>query len=160
MCSTNQLVTTPVSLAFSGSGRVQPVPFRVPVATLRRALPAAGPPPPEPLPVSLQRLLLGELLRPEESFGRARSSRSPGAARDVPLALSSSPVPGAVPAGQAGGQAGEAEGRGGLLHPAGAEPEPEAVPGGRGCVPVRQLSLAGLALQPAAALCLWCRQDP
>lgn len=68
-------------------------------------------------------------------------------------------MPGAVPAGQAGGDAGAAEGRGGLLHPAGTEQEPEAVPGGRGGVPVRQLGLAGVGLLPAAAVCLWSRPD-
>lgn len=74
--------------------------------------------------------------------------------------VSASPVPAAVPAGQAGGDAETAEGRGGLLHPAGADEGPEAVPGSRGSVPVRQLGLAGLDLLSAAAVRLRSLQNP
>lgn len=74
--------------------------------------------------------------------------------------LSSPPVPGAVPAGKAGGHTGAAAGRGGLLHPAGSEQEPEAVPSSCGSLPLRQLSLAALGLLPPTALCVWSFQEP
>lgn len=74
--------------------------------------------------------------------------------------LSSPPVPGAVPAGKAGGHAGAAAGRGGLLHPAGTEQEPEAVPSRCGSLPLHQLSVAALGLLPPTALCVWSFQEP
>lgn len=108
----------------------------------------------------MQRLVLRELLRLEESLGGSETRRPFGLEQAVALALSSPPVPGAIPAGQAGGHAGTAEGRGGLLHPAGPEQEPEAVPGGRGSLPLRQLGLAALGLLPPTALCVRSCQDP
>lgn len=147
-------------LHLAGSRRVQPVSFWFPVATLWWAVPAAGPSLAEPLPVSLQRLFLRELLRLEESLSGPEARCPSGLEQEVTLALSPPPLPGAVPAGQAGGHAGTAEGRGGLLHPAGAEQEPEAVPGRHGSLPLRQLSLAALGLLPPTALRLRSCQEP
>lgn len=66
---------------------------------------------------------------------------------------------GAVPAGQAGGHVGKAEGRGGLFHPVSTQQEPEVVQGGGGGVSVRQLGLAVLGLLSAAALYFWILKD-
>lgn len=147
-------------LHLAGSSRVQPIPFWFPVATLWWAVPAAGPSPAEPLPVSLQRLFLRELLRLEESLSGSETRCPSGLDQEVTLALSPPPLPVAVPAGEAGGHAGTAEGRGGLLHPAGAEQEPEAVLGCCGSLPLHQLSLAALGLPPPTALCVRSCQDP
>lgn len=147
-------------LHLAGSSWVQPIPFWFSVATLWWAVPAAGPSLAEPLPVSLQRLFLRELLRLEESLSGSKISCPSGLEQEVTLALSSPPVPGAIPAGEAGGHTGTAEGRGGLLHPAGTEQEPEAVPGSRGSLPLHQLSLAALGLLPPTALCVRSHEDP
>lgn len=147
-------------VTISGSGRVQPSPFRLPVATVRWALPVAGHPPPEPLPVSVQCVLLWELLWIEKSLRRTGNFCSSWAPQEITLAFSSSPVPGAVPASQAGGNARTAEGWGGLLYPASTDQGPEALQGSRSSLPLHQLILAGLGLLPAAALCLRGHQDP
>lgn len=143
-----------------GPGWVPPIPFWYSVATFWWALPAAGPSLAEPLLVSLQRLFLWELLWHEESLSRSRTSCPSWFEQKVTLALSSSPVPVAIPAGKAGGHTGTAAGWGGLLYPAGTEQEPEAVPSCCGSLPLHQLILAALGLLPPTALCVWSFQDP
>lgn len=127
--------------------------------TLRRALPAARCPPSEPFPVPLQCLLLRELLWTQESLTWAGPSCWPGLGQEFPLAVSTTPVPGAIPADQAGADTGSPEGGGRLLYQAGTDHEPEVVQSGGGCIPICQLSLAGLDLLPAVAFCFWVQQD-